>query len=51
MRSSANSQISMSEKSIFGRFEVFFSTYKFFGGPGGYFLLVRFNVLTEKWAL
>ena len=32
MRFSESSQISISENSIFGQFEVFFSTYKFFPG-------------------
>ena len=34
LRFSASSQNSISEKSIFGQFEVLFSTYKFFQGRG-----------------
>ena len=41
MRFSESSQNSMSEKSIFGHFEVFLSTYKNFPGRGWCFLLVH----------
>ena len=34
MRFSESTQFFMSEKSIFGHFEAFFSTYKFFPGRG-----------------
>ena len=51
MRFSESSQISMSEKSIFGHFAVFFSQrIKLFQGGGGFFLLVLSNrsFLTKK---
>ena len=51
MRFSESSQNSISEKSIFGHFEViFFSTYNFFPGRGGIFLLVHLSksILTQR---
>ena len=41
MRFSTSSQISIPEKSIFGHLGSCFSTYNFFQGLGGYFLLVH----------
>ena len=52
---SESSQKSMSEKSIFGHFEVgHFSQHIYFcQGGGGWFLLVHSNgsILTKRWAL
>ena len=51
MRFSESTPNSISEKSIFGQFEVsFLNAYKFFPGRGGNFLLVHLSrsILTER---
>ena len=43
MQFSESSQNSMSEKSVFGHFEVIFSTYNFFPGRELFFLVITFK--------